>query len=67
MQCAFAQSDMLCTVPCIGRTFLYVEPAVGDVIAINCDYHVKLQFQYLLRKFIFKVPHLIMTTYNKLI
>ena len=67
MQCAFIQNEILCAVPCIGRTFPCVEPVVGDVIAIKYDYHVKLHSQYLFTKFIYEVPHLRMTTYNRLL
>ena len=38
---SFVQNEILCRVPCIGRTFPCVEPAVGDVIAIKYDYHIK--------------------------
>ena len=67
MQCAFVQNWIICAVTCIGRTFPYVEPAVGDVIVIKYDYHVKLHSQYLLKKIISEVPHIRITTYNKLI
>ena len=45
--------------------FPCVEPAAGDVIAIKYDYRVKFHSQYLFTKFISKVPHLRMTTYNR--
>ena len=64
MQCAFVQNWNLCAVSCIGRTFPCVEPAVGDVIVIKYDYHVKLHSKYLLNKIISDVPHIRMTTYN---
>ena len=50
MQCAFVQNWILCAVLCIGRTFPCVEPAVGDVIVIKYDYHVKLHSQSGLKK-----------------
>ena len=61
------QNEILCAVPCIRRTFPCVEPAVGDVNTIKYDYHVKCHPQYLLKKIIYEVPHLRMTTYNRLI
>ena len=67
MQCAFVQNWNLCAVSCIGRTFPCVEPAVGDVIVIKYDYHVKLHSQYLFTKFISEVPHHRLTTYKKFI
>ena len=67
MQCAFVQNEILCAVSCIGRTVPCVEPVVGDVIAIKYDYHVKFHSQYLFTRFIPEVPHLRMTTYNRLI
>ena len=42
MQCAFVQNWILCAISFIGRTFPCVEPAVGDVIVIKYNYHVKL-------------------------
>ena len=66
MQCAFVQNWILCAVSCIGRTFPCVEPAVGDVIVIKYDYHVKLHSIFV-KKIISEVPHLRMTTYNMLI
>ena len=65
MQCAFVQNESLCAVPCIGKTFPCMEPAVGDVVAIKYDYHVKFHSQYFFQKFISEVPHLRMTTYNR--
>ena len=51
----------------MGRIFPCVEPAVGDVITIKYDHHVKLHSQYLLKKIISEVPHLRITTYNVVI
>ena len=61
MQYAFVQNWILCAVPCIGRTFPCVEPAVGDVIVIKYDYH-GIVSQYLLKQIISEVPHIRMTT-----